>query len=295
MSTLPRLIFKGNRILFCHLGFYPYGHDMLKLGVIGLGNMGSALTSGILKSGELAASDVAVFTRTAANGEKFAASQGCAFLPSAQELAQQSERLLVAVKPYQIEAVLRDTLAETKDSKLIISVAAGTTLDSLSKAAGAQHRIIRVMPNTPSLIGAGACGIAKGTNATDDDVAFVTRMMEAVGSAILVTEDQLHAVVGVSGSGPAYVYTFIAALADGGVKAGLPRADAQRLAVQTVLGGARMVAETGSHPMSLRDAVASPGGTTIAAIHRLEQDGLHATVMNAVIAAAERSKEMGRE
>ncbi len=276
-------------------GIYPYGLHMLKLGVIGLGNMGSALTSGILKSGELAASDVAVNTRTAANGEQFAASNGCAFLTSTQELAQQSERLLVAVKPYQIEAVLRDALAKSDDSKLIISVAAGTTVDRLSQAAGSHHRIIRVMPNTPSLIGAGACGIVKGINATDDDVAFVTRMMEAVGTAIVVSEDQLHAVVGVSGSGPAYVYTFIAALADGGVKAGLPRADAQRLAVQTVLGGARMVAETGSHPMALRDAVASPGGTTIAAIHSLEQDGLHATVMNAVIAAADRSEEMSHE
>jgi len=267
----------------------------MKLGVIGLGNMGGALTSGILKSGELSANDVAVFTRTTSKGEQFAASNGCAFLASAQDLAQQSERLLVAVKPYQIEAVLRDALAETSDSKLIISVAAGTTIKNLSQAAGSQHRIIRVMPNTPSLIGAGACGIVKGTNATDEDVAFVIRMMESVGTAILVTEEQLHAVVGVSGSGPAYVYTFIAALADGGVKAGLPRADAQRLAAQTVLGATRMVAETGIHPMALRDAVASPGGTTIAAIHSLEQDGLHATVMNAVIAAAERSEEMSRE
>lgn len=257
--------------------------------------MGGALTNGILKSGELAACDVAVNTRTAANGEQFAASSGCAFLASLQELAQQSERILVAVKPYQIKTVLRDALAKTDDSKLIISVAAGTTIDTLSQAAGPQHRIIRVMPNTPSMIGAGACGIVKGTNATDDDVAFVTRMMEAVGSAILVSEDQLHAVVGVSGSGPAYVYTFIAALADGGVRAGLPRAQAQELAAQTVLGAARMVAETGSHPMALRDAVASPGGTTIAAIHSLEQDGLHATVMNAVLAASNRSEEMSHE
>lgn len=268
---------------------------MFKLGVIGLGNMGGALTNGILKSGKLATSDVAVNTRTAVNGEQFATSSGCKFIASAQELAQQSESLLVAVKPYQIEAVLRDALINCDDSKLIISVAAGTTIDALSRAAGSQHRIIRVMPNTPSLIGAGACGIAKGMNATDDDVDFVNRIMNAVGTSILVSENQLHAVVGVSGSGPAYVYTFIAALADGGVKAGLPRTDAQRLASQTVLGAARMVAETGIHPMALRDAVASPGGTTIAAIHSLEKDRLHATVMNAVTTAADRSEEMSHE
>ena len=254
--------------------------------------MGSALTAGILNSKVLDPALVAVHTRREEVGKSFADKHRCEFVSDLGTLAAESACLLLAVKPYQIVKVLSDALDGVSESKLIISVAAGTTASTLATAAGLKHRIVRVMPNTPSLIGEGASGIAKGPNATDEDLTFVKTLMQSVGKAVVVDESQFHAVIGVSGSGPAYVYSFIAALADGGVNAGLPRAQAQELAVQTVIGAAKMVAETGQHPMDLRDAVASPGGTTIAAIHQLERDGLHSAVMNAAMKAAERSKEM---
>jgi pyrroline-5-carboxylate reductase len=174
-----------------------------------------------------------------------------------------------------------------------VSIAAGVTLGQLAVALGADRRLIRVMPNTPCLVGASASGYAPGEAATSDDIALVDRLLNVVGTAFRLPEHLLDAVTGLSGSGPAFVYAVIEALSDGGVRVGLPRDVATALAAQTVLGSARMVLETGLHPGVLKDQVTSPGGTTIAGLHALERGGLRAALMDAVEAAARRSRELG--
>jgi pyrroline-5-carboxylate reductase len=176
---------------------------------------------------------------------------------------------------------------------LLISVAAGVTLRQLEEGAGRELRWVRVIPNTPCLVGASASGICPGENTTAEDAALVDRLFNAVGRAVRVPESLLDAVTGLSASGPAFVYVVIEALSDGGVRMGLPRDVATTLAAQTVLGSARMVLETGLHPGALKDMVASPGGTTIAGLHALERGGLRAALIDAVEAAARRSTELG--
>ena len=181
-------------------------------------------------------------------------------------------------------SVLQDMCGRISAGQLVVSVAAGVTIAALS-AGLKTERVIRVMPNTPCLIGHGAAAVAAGPAATAEDSALVQNMLQTVGVAIAVPESQIDAVTGLSGSGPAYIYQIIEALSDGGVRVGLPRETATTLAAQTVLGAAAMVMETGEHPAALKDAVTSPGGTTIAGLHELERAGLRAALMNAVQAA----------
>jgi pyrroline-5-carboxylate reductase len=205
------------------------------------------------------------------------------------------EVILLCTKPLQIRAVLGDVSAlNPGKSVLVISVAAGIPISALEQAASEHVRIIRVMPNTPSLVGKGAAGYCLGTRATAEDAKTARRLLEAVGLALEVPERLMDAVTGLSGSGPAYVYLIIEALADGGVHAGLARADALRLAAQTVLGAAAMVLETGEHPAVLKDMVTSPGGTTIAALAELERHGLRSALIEAVLASANRAAELGK-
>jgi len=177
---------------------------------------------------------------------------------------------------------------------LLVSIAAGVTLSALEGSLGGEAKVIRVMPNTPALVGASASAFALGSNATRDDAELASKLLGSVGEAFEVKEGLLDAVTGLSGSGPAYVYQFIEALSDGGVAAGLPRDIATRLAAQTVLGGAKMVLETGQHPGPLKDMVTSPGGTTIAGVHELEKGGVRAAVMNAVRVATDRARQLGQ-
>ena len=181
------------------------------------------------------------------------------------------------------------------DGKLLISVAAGVNLQSLQEAAGHRTRVIRAMPNTPSLVKRGATAYALGEHALPSDAQVAESLFAAVGLVFRLRESALDAVTGLSGSGPAYVFTFIEALTDGGVMMGLPREIASELAVQTVLGSAEMIRETKLHPAELREMVASPGGTTMAGIEILEARGLRYTIMSAVRAAAERARELGKE
>jgi len=176
---------------------------------------------------------------------------------------------------------------------LLVSIAAGVPLETFRQSLGSGRRLVRVMPNTPALVGSGASAFALGGTATEDDAKLVEEMLSTVGIAVQVPENLLDAVTGLSGSGPAYGYQIIEALSDGGVRAGLQRASATKLAAQTLLGAARMVLETGEHPGALKDAVTSPGGTTIAGLYALETGGLRGILMDAVATAAERSRKLG--
>jgi len=202
--------------------------------------------------------------------------------------------LFLAVKPDQVAGVLGEIEPQLDPKRhLLVSIAAGVTLARLEAAAPGQ-RFIRVMPNTPALVGASASACAGGSAVTKADGDLILQLLGSVGLVFGVREKLLDAVTGLSGSGPAYAFLMIEALADGGVAAGLPRDIAQKLAAQTLLGAAKMVLETGLHPGALKDAVCSPGGTTIEAIHELERGGVRAALISAVRASAEKSKQLGQ-
>jgi pyrroline-5-carboxylate reductase len=205
-----------------------------------------------------------------------------------------SDVLILAVKPQIMSQVLAELRPAILADHLVISVAAGVSLSTLAAGLGPECRLARVMPNTPALVGEGASGYCLGPNATDADDATVQDAVNSVGRAFRVGEHLLDAVTGLSGSGPAFVYTIIEALSDGGVRVGLPRDVATALAAQTVLGAAKMVLETGLHTGTLKDHVASPGGTTIAGLHALERGGVRGALMDAVEAATRRARELGQ-
>jgi pyrroline-5-carboxylate reductase len=226
---------------------------------------------------------------------KFQAATGIETVPTNGAAVQACDVLVLAVKPQVLPAVMDEIRPALEPRHFVISIAAGITLDTLATGLGT-HKLARVMPNTPCLVGASASGYATlNKRPNNEDIGLVGRLFNAVGKAFHLPEHLLDAVTGLSGSGPAFVYMFIEALADGGVKCGLPRDVAQALAAQTVLGSAQMVLQTGQHPGALKDAVASPGGTTIAGIHALERAGFRSAAMDAVEAAATRAAELGQK
>ena len=203
--------------------------------------------------------------------------------------------VVLSVKPQAMNRLLEEIKPALDESKLVISIAAGVPIEAIERKVGHGIRIIRTMPNTPALVGAGATALAPGEHATEADLVQAKALFEAVGMAVVVEEPLLDAVTGLSGSGPAYIFLIIEALADGGVKAGLARDQAQELAAQTVLGSAKLLIETGEHPGRLKDQVTSPGGTAIAGLHTLEAGGLRTTLMDAVEVATNRSRELGKK
>jgi pyrroline-5-carboxylate reductase len=219
---------------------------------------------------------------------------GSRLLPSNLAAAREADVVFLAVKPQSMNAVFAELAGNLSTDKLIVSIAAGITLARLCDGLKTD-RVIRVMPNTPALIGQGAAAYALGPGATQSDGQLVGRLLGAVGRAFAVDEKLLDAVTGLSGSGPAFVYVMIEALSDGGVKMGLPRDIATALAAQTVRGAAEMVLTSGEHPAALKDKVASPGGTTIAGLAALEDRGLRAALIAAVEAATHRSQELGTQ
>ncbi len=267
--------------------------DTPTIGFLGAGRMATALATGLVKS-EITPPDHVIATDLLpAARESFAAATGGRVFDDAGEVARLATTLVVAVKPHHVAGLLADLGEQLSEIHLVVSVAAGIPLARLQSHVEKPIRFVRVMPNTPCLVGTGASGYALGRYATKHDGEFVGQLLSTVGLAVEVPEPQLDAVTGLSGSGPAYVYQMIEALSDGGVRCGLPRETATRLAAQTLLGAARMVLETGEHPGALKDAVTSPGGTTIAGLHALESGGLRGTLMNAVVAATQRSVELG--
>jgi pyrroline-5-carboxylate reductase len=265
----------------------------LTIGFLGAGRMATALAQGFVKAGLVKPGQIFAHDVFPAANKAFGAATGARICVSNEAVLQAASVIFLAVKPQQAAEVLAEIQPRFTPRHLLISIAAGVTLARMESALPAKARVVRVMPNTPALVGASASGFACGKAATKSDAALAQRLLAAVGVAVEVKESLLDAVTGLSGSGPAYVYQFIEALSDGGVASGLPRDLATKLAAQTVLGAAKMVIETGEHPGALKDAVTSPGGTTIEGIHELEKGKLRATVMNAVRAATEKSKKLG--
>ena len=217
-----------------------------------------------------------------------------AALKDNRRVVEQADVVFLAVKPQQLPAVAEQVGGRIGKDKLVVSIAAGVRLKTLADALGTE-RLVRVMPNTPCLVGSGASGYSLGLDATPADAALVGQLLGAVGRAFQVSDEKLlDAVTGLSGSGPAFVYVMIEALSDGGVRMGLPRELATALAAQTVRGAAEMVLQTGEHPAALKDRVASPGGTTIAGLAALEAGGVRSALMGAVEAATRCSTELGK-
>jgi len=264
----------------------------MKLGFLGSGKMASALARGVVQSGAFSGDQIIVSDLHKSAATKLAKTVGGQVAHNNRELAETCDVLLLCVKPADSLTALKDACVPCA-GKLIISIVAGLPLHRLEASTVAAARVVRVMPNTPALVGHGAAAYALGRSATEDDAQLTERIFGAVGLIVRVREELLDVVTGLSGSGPAFVYTVIEALADGGVLMGLPRDLALKLATQTVFGAAAMVRETQEHPAVLRDHVTSPGGTTIAGIEALEQHGLRAALMSAVRAATDRSFELG--
>ena len=273
-----------------------------KIGVIGFGQMGGALVRGFMNSGIVAPENVCASVTTderknALHEIGIEAVFGDAVSEDgARQVASFSDVILLGVKPQVIKPVLQALAPSVDSSHLVISLAAGIRLAEIEEALEKGVRVIRVMPNTPALVQCGASAYAMGTYATEGDSDLVTKLLSKVGLAIRVREKMMSGVTGVSGSGPAYIYMVIEAMADGGVAAGLPRETAMALAAQTVAGAAQMVLNDGGnlmHPGVLKDNVASPAGTTIAAIKELESSGIRGAFMRAVLASANRSEELG--
>lgn len=269
--------------------------DMLKLGFLGAGNMGGAILRGVLSAGYMEQEDIAVCRRNRRKLEELSDEfPGLTCTESAVELAEMCDVIILAVKPQ----YLGDILAEIRDElngKAVISIAAGWTTSQLAVALeGAGATYLRVMPNTPAMVGEGMTALCEETTFDQDDFEFAKGIFDAVGRTVVVPERLFDGVIAISGSSPAYVFMMIEAMADAGVREGLPRAMAYEMAAQTLLGSALMVLQTGAHPGALKDAVCSPAGTTIEAVEELERKGFRAAIMDAMKACAEKSRDMSK-
>lgn len=268
----------------------------MKLMLLGGGKMGEALAGGLLSNGWARAEEVTVVEPYEARRKDLASRYPGLSLTENVQVALDAEGgvpegAVIAVKPADTEAACRD-LAPARVAR-VLSIAAGVTTSSLEGWLGAGTAVVRAMPNTPALVGAGAAAIAGGSSAGPDDLAWASGILQAVGTVVTVNEPALDAVTGLSGSGPAYVFLVAEALIDAGVLVGLTRPVARQLAIQTLLGSARLLDETGEEPSALRGAVTSPGGTTAAGLRALESAGVRSAILDAVAAATQRARELG--
>ncbi len=266
----------------------------LTLGFLGAGKMATALATGVIRAGLISAEQIIASDPSEGARNSFAKETRSRTTNSNAEVVKFGRALVLAVKPGQVREVLSEIRESFTPEHVLLSIAAGVPLATLELGLPAGARVIRVMPNTPALVGASASAFALGKAAHPEDSELAQKFLGAVGLAFELRESLLDAVTGLSGSGPAYIYVVIEALSDGGVAAGLPREVATKLAAQTVFGSGKMVLETGLHPGLLKDMVASPGGTTIEGLCELEKGKLRGTLISAVRAAAEKSKKLGQ-
>lgn len=265
-----------------------------KITFVGAGNMASAIIAGLLRANLVSTTQIVAVDLSQAALDKLTSAHGIETTTSTAQGVVGASLVVLAVKPQVVPSVLPEITKGIGRDALVVSIVAGMSCATLEAGLPAGTRVVRTMPNTPSLVGQGATAIAAGTHAKRADLDATLSLFNAVGVTVEVPEKSLDAVTGLSGSGPAYVFLFLEALADGGVKEGLPRDVALRLAAQTVLGAATMMLETGSHPGVLKDQVTSPGGTTIAGIDALESRAFRGAVISAVSAATARSKALSQ-
>jgi pyrroline-5-carboxylate reductase len=264
-----------------------------RIGFVGAGNMAAALLRGLLRAGHWKAAQLRIADIDATKAARLSSEHGVGVAPSTRELASWASVLVLAVKPQAMAAALADCAATLASDTLVVSIAAGVRCASIARALPNGTRIMRAMPNTPALVGAGATALCTSPTATAQDRELSRQLFDAVGRTVIVDESHMDAVTGLSGSGPAYVMVVIEALADGGVRAGLSRETALLLATQTVLGSAQLLIESGEHPAEWKDRVMSPGGTTSAGLEAIEAGRLRHTLGQAVQKATRRAQELG--
>lgn len=264
----------------------------MKIGFIGLGNMAKAMIGGMLQKDMMKAEDILGSAKTKETVEKMQKEYGIRGMGSNAEVAKAADVLVLAVKPQFFPEVIEEIRGEIKEETLIISIAAGKTLQWIEEAFGRKIKLVRCMPNTPALVGEGCTGVCVNPHVSGEETEYSLKLMESFGKAYLVPERLMDAVGAVSGSSPAYVFMFIEAMADGAVAAGMPRTQAYEFAAQAVYGSAKLVLETGRHPGDLKDMVCSPGGTTIQGLRVLEEKGMRGAVMDALLACVEKSQKL---
>lgn len=264
----------------------------MKIGFIGLGNMADAMISGMLKKDIVKPENIAGSAKTAATREKMAVRYGIGVRENNRDVASWADILVLAVKPQFFAEVISEIKDAVSPETLLISIAAGKTIAWIEEAFGRQIKLVRCMPNTPALVGEGCTGVCVNERVSEKEKNDSMELMESFGKAKLVPERLMDAVGALAGSSPAYVFMFIEAMADAGVAAGIPRAQAYEFAAQAVCGSAKLVLESGRHPGELKDMVCSPGGTTIQGVRVLEEKGMRGAVMDALAACVEKSKEL---
>ena len=264
----------------------------MKIGFIGLGNMAKAIIGGMLNDKIVKAGDIIGTARTDETMEAVRAAYGIEIGRSNAEVAAASDVLILAVKPQFLRDVIQEIRKAVSEDTLIISIAAGKTMQWIEDAFDRKIKLVRCMPNTPALVGAGCTGVCVNENVSQEDADYSIRLMESFGRANLVPEHLMDAVGAVSGSSPAYVFMFIEAMADAAVAAGMPRKQAYEFAAQAVYGSAKLVLESGRHPAELKDMVCSPAGTTIQGVRVLEERGMRGAIIDALTATVEQSKKL---
>ncbi len=267
---------------------------MKRIAVLGAGKMGGILLQAFVKQQLFAPAEIAATVAHAERAAVLSTQWGIPVATDNLEAARDAEIVLLAVKPFQVGALLAQIRPALRPGTLLISVAASITTGALEEGAGVEIAAVRAMPNTPSTLGVGAAGLCRGRYVTDAQMTEAARLFSTVGKTVIVDEKHMDAVTGLSGSGPAFIYIVLEALAEAGVKVGLPRETATLLAAQTTFGAAKMVLDTGYHPALLKDAVTTPAGCTIDGILELEEGGLRVTLIKAVMRATERARALAQ-
>ncbi|QIQ21872.1 pyrroline-5-carboxylate reductase [Zophobihabitans entericus] len=265
------------------------------IGFIGSGNMGTAIIKGLVSSKVAKASQISVFDIQLDKVKALSKEIGINAVESQDKIMDVADIIFLAVKPNIMGKVLSDIKAKLTKKSILVSIAAGVTIDTIEKVIGKGYKIVRIMPNTPALVNMGMSSITPNDKVTDSELKVISTIFDSLGRSEVVPEYLIHSVVGVSGSAPAYVFMFIEAMADAAVLAGMPRAQAYTFAAQTVMGSAKMVMETGKHPGELKDMVCSPGGTTIEAVKVLEEKGFRAAVIDAMISCMDKSEALSNK
>lgn len=263
-----------------------------RIGFVGCGNMGSAMVGGMINSGLVARENIIASCRTEGSANRLSDKFGIKTTLSNVEVCEKSDLIFLAVKPFMYEDVISEIKNLVDDSKVIVSIAAGVTIEKVENWFGKEIKLVKTMPNTPALVGEGMSAVCPNSNVTKEELEEVMSIFNSFGKCEVLEEKYFHGFISLAGSSPAYAYMFIEAMGDAGVKQGIPRDKAYRLAAQSLLGAAKMVLETGEHPGRLKDNVCSPGGTTIEAVIELEKQGFRSSIISAMEKCEEKSKNM---